>query len=564
MLTNLYVKNLALIDEAEVSFGSGLNILTGETGAGKSILLGSINVALGQKFSKDMMREGTDSALVELIFQLDTDEQAERLKVLDIEPEEGQLIFTRKIKNGRTMNRINGEACTVAQFRAAAALLLEIHGQHEHQTLLQRSRQLELVDAYGGGSISELREKTAAAYRNYQRLQEELSQYQLNEAEREREISFLRFALDEIDEAALTEGEEEQLERQYRLMANSRKIAEAMNLSYQLTGADEGAGEQIARALRELNAVSDYDEEIAGMEKTLADAESVLEDFNRSVSSYLDDFSFSDEEFRQVEGRLDLIRNLQTKYGRTISDILAYRKEQAVRLDTLMHFSEKKAELEQELSRQEKELSAASKLLTDARKKAADAFGKELQEALLELNFLSNQFEIQFETSDHYSANGSDVVTWLISTNPGEPMRPLSDVASGGELSRIMLAIRTIMADRGGQGTLIFDEIDAGISGRTAQLVSEKMAEIASHHQVICITHLAQIASMADQHFLIEKQADEGSTFTRIRELDEMDSVEELARILGGARITDATRENAREMKHMAEKRKIQNQCESC
>ncbi|MBR0398205.1 MAG: DNA repair protein RecN [Eubacterium sp.] len=552
MLTSLYVKNLALIDEAEVSFGSGLNILTGETGAGKSILLGSINLALGQKFSKDMMREGADSALVELVFQVETAEQTEQLKALEIEPEDGQLIFSRKIRNGRTMNRINGEACTVAQFREAASLLLEIHGQHEHQTLLQRGKQLELVDAYAGENVAALRAQTAEAYRIYQKLQEELAGYRLNEAEREREISYLQFAIDEIDAAALTKGEEEQLEKQYRLMANSRKIAEGMNLAYQFTGSDAGAGEQISRAIRELNAVSEYDEEIAGMEQTLIDAESVLEDFNRAVSSYLDAFTFSEEEFRQTEERLDLIRSLQTKYGRTIADVLAYREEQAARLDTLLHFSEKKAEREQALAKQEKELASVSAQLTAARKKAAEDFSEELRAALLELNFLSNEFAIQFAASEHYGANGTDLVTWMISTNPGEPLRPLSDVASGGELSRIMLAIRTIMAERGGRGTLIFDEIDTGISGRTAQMVSEKMARIASHHQVICITHLAQIAAMADQHFLIEKQAEAGVTRTQIRELDAGDSVRELARILGGAAITDAAMENAREMKRLA------------
>lgn len=556
MLTNLHVKNLALIDEAEVSFGSGLNILTGETGAGKSILLGSINIALGQKFSKDMMREGAASALVELVFQVDSEEQAVRLAALEIEPEDGQVIFTRKIQNGRTLNRINGETCTIAQFRAAAGLLLEIHGQHEHQSILQRAKQLELIDAYGGETVTDLRKQTAEAYRTYQKLQDTLAQYQMNEAEREREISYLHFALDEIDAAALSEGEEEQLEKQHRLMSNSRKIAESMNIAYQLTGAGEGAGELIARALREMNAVSEYDEAIGEMEQTLSDAENVLEEFTRAAASYLDAFTFSEEEFRQVEERLDLIRNLQTKYGRTISDVLAYREEQAVRLDTLIHFSEKKTELEQVLARREKELGTVTRQLSDARRQAAKDFTEELRTALLELNFLSNDFEIRFETSDHFSANGTDVVTWMISTNPGEPRRPLSDVASGGELSRVMLAIRTIMADRGGRGTLIFDEIDSGISGRTAQLVSEKMARIARHHQVICITHLAQIAAMADQHFLIEKQVEGGTTVTQIRELTEEDTVAELARILGGAKITDAAVENAREMKRMAESQK--------
>ena len=556
MLTNLHVKNLALIDEAEVSFGSGLNILTGETGAGKSILLGSINIALGQKFSKDMMREGAASALVELVFQVDSEEQAVRLAALEIEPEDGQVIFTRKIQNGRTLNRINGETCTIAQFRAAAGLLLEIHGQHEHQSILQRAKQLELIDAYGGETVTDLRKQTAEAYRTYQKLQDTLAQYQMNEAEREREISYLRFALDEIDAAALSEGEEEQLEKQHRLMSNSRKIAESMNIAYQLTGAGEGAGELIARALREMNAVSEYDEAIGEMEQTLSDAENVLEEFTRAAASYLDAFTFSEEEFRQVEERLDLIRNLQTKYGRTISDVLAYREEQAVRLDTLIHFSEKKTELEQVLARREKELGTVTRQLSDARRQAAKDFTEELRTALLELNFLSNDFEIRFETSDHFSANGTDVVTWMISTNPGEPRRPLSDVASGGELSRVMLPIRTIMSDRGGRGTLIFDEIDSGISGRTAQLVSEKMARIARHHQVICITHLAQIAAMADQHFLIEKQVEGGTTVTQIRELTEEDTVAELARILGGAKITDAAVENAREMKRMAESQK--------
>ena len=556
MLTNLHVKNLALIDEAEVSFGSGLNILTGETGAGKSILLGSINIALGQKFSKDMMREGAASALVELVFQVDSEEQAVRLAALEIEPEDGQVIFTRKIQNGRTLNRINGETCTIAQFRAAAGLLLEIHGQHEHQSILQRVKQLELIDAYGRETVTDLRKQTAEAYRTYQKLQDTLAQYQMNEAEREREISYLHFALDEIDAAALSEGEEEQLEKQHRLMSNSRKIAESMNIAYQLTGAGEGAGELIARALREMNAVSEYDEAIGEMEQTLSDAENVLEEFTRAAASYLDAFTFSEEEFRQVEERLDLIRNLQTKYGRTISDVLAYREEQAVRLDTLIHFSEKKTELEQVLARREKELGTVTRQLSDARRQAAKDFTEELRTALLELNFLSNDFEIRFETSDHFSANGTDVVTWMISTNPGEPRRPRSDVASGGELSRVMLAIRTIMADRGGRGTLIFDEIDSGISGRTAQLVSEKMARIARHHQVICITHLAQIAAMADQHFLIEKQVEGGTTVTQIRELTEEDTVAELARILGGAKITDAAVENAREMKRMAESQK--------
>ena len=557
MLAGLYVKNLALIDEAEVSFEPGLNILTGETGAGKSVLLGSVNLALGQKFSKEMMREGADTALVELVFQIDSPGLEEQLKALGIEPEDGQLIFTRKIRNGRSINRINGEACTVAQFRKAAALLLDIHGQHEHQSLLYPENQLAIIDAYDRETTGPLTEETAASYRTYRSLKKELESYQLDEQAREREIAFLAFEIDEIDRAALFEGEEEELEKQYRKMSNSRRIAEALDLVYRLTGSGEGAGDQISRALRELSGVSAFDDEIAELEQTLSDTESVLSDFNHAVSAYLSGFTFSEEAFRETEERLDLIHHLQSKYGKTIADINAYREEKAARLDTLQNFAVRKKELEKELASAEKKLRGISEQLTEARKNSAVHLAQAVRSELSELNFFSNEFEIRFEKTEQYGANGNDRVTWLISTNPGEPLKPLAGIASGGELSRIMLAIRTIMADRGGTETLIFDEIDSGISGRTAQMVSEKMARIAGSHQVICITHLAQIAAMADAHFLIEKCVEGGTTSTHIRMLDEEDSVEELSRILGGAKITEATRKSALEMKQLAKKMKI-------
>ena len=552
MLISLYVKNLALIEEAEVSFGPGLNILTGETGAGKSILLGSVNLALGQKFTKEMLRNPEDSALVELVFQAETADAAQKLRMLEIEPEDGQIIFTRKIKNGRSINRINGEACTVSQLKKAAADLLDIHGQHTHQSLLYPDQQLAIIDNYGKEQIDALRLETSEAYSAYRQIQRELEGYQSDSQERERERAFLEYEIREIDEAALSEGEEEELEKQYRRMVNSRKIAEGLGLVYQLTGAGDGAGEQISRALREVTALAEYDEAIEELAKTLADTESVLMDFNHAVSAYLSEFSFSEEAFRETEQRLDLIHHLQSKYGKTIHDVLDYREKQAERLDTLEHFAQRKAALEESLEKQEATLAAVTGRLTAARRESAQALTEAIRKELAELNFLSNAFEITFRQSEQYGRNGRDEVTWMISTNPGEPLRPLANIASGGELSRVMLAIRTLMADRGGLETLIFDEIDAGISGRTAQLVSEKMARIARHHQIICITHLAQIAAMADSHFLIEKRVENGSTATHIRALDQEESIDELARILGGAEITGAARENAADMKRQA------------
>ena len=556
MLTNLHVKNLALIEEADVEFGPGLNILTGETGAGKSILMGAVNLALGKKASRDLIREGADYCLVELIFQVENPGIREALGKQGIETEEGQLIVSRKITGSRSLGRINGESCTAAQIRAAASLLLDIHGQHEHQSLLYRERQLEILDAYGRERLRPCLEETALQYDRYRKLKKELDGCRMDEAARARETALLEFEIQEIEEAALIPGEEEELEKSYRRMSNSRKIAEALGAVHQLTGNDGGAGDLSGRALRELSGVSASDVGLAWLEEGLTDIDNLLGDFNREAAAYLSSFTFSEEEFYQTEKRLDQLNHLKTKYGNSIEKILEYQSTQRERLEKLQHLEERREKLEEELRAAEKSLDAVTHKVSDLRAGYCQELTEKITEALTDLNFLEVTFRIQLTRRQDYGRNGRDEVEFMISTNPGEEPKPLSRVVSGGELSRIMLAIKTILADRDSTETLIFDEIDTGISGRTAQRVSEKMAEIGRNHQVICITHLAQIAAMADTHFEISKKVENQETVTKIRKLNRNESVTELARILGGAEITKAVLESAGEMKDLADQQK--------
>lgn len=556
MLTNLHVKNLALIDEAEVNFGPGLNILTGETGAGKSILIGSINIALGQKMSREMIRKGQTSALVELVFQVENQAVREKLKTLDVETEDGQLIITRKYNDGRSISRLNGETCTAAKIREISSLLLDIHGQHEHQKLLYPENQLEILDAFGRKKIQGILQETEGAYARWQSVKRELRDYEVDEGERERELSFLRFEINEIEEAELSSGEDEELEKTYRLMSNSRKIVETLNAVHQLTGNDGGAGDQTGRAVQELERVTDLDDGLAGLHASLADIDNLLNDFNREAASYLEDFSFSEEEFYETERRLNKINDLKVKYGRTIEDVLEALEERKKKLTHFEHFDERRQELLAEETQTREKLDQICTRLTVARQEAAEELSRQVIRELEDLNFLSVEFEISFRKNTTYAKNGNDIVEFLISTNPGESVKPLSHVVSGGELSRIMLAIKTLLADKDETESLIFDEIDTGISGRTAQKVSEKMAQIAGNHQVLCITHLAQIAAMADHHYVITKQVEGEGTSSHIRELGENEIVDELARILGGAEITQAVIDNAGEMKKLADRRK--------
>lgn len=556
MLVHLHVKNLALIQEVQADFGPGLNILTGETGAGKSILMGSVNLALGQKMSRGMIREGAPYALVELVFQVDSCTE-EKLKELDVFPEEGQVIITRKLMENRSISKVNGEASTAGNIKKIAALLLDIHGQHEHQSLLYPEKQMEILDEFGGGEILEKKEGVKGFYIEYSRLKKELESYQIDEEQRRREMGFLEYEIQEISQAQLKPGEDQELETVYRKLANGKKITEGLGSVYQITGYEgEGMGAQMGRAMQKISQIREYDSELENIYSSMEDMDSLLNDLNRELSSYLLEFVFSDEEFQETENRLDLINHLKSKYGHTIEEILSYQGEKEKELERLENFQARKEELERKLEEQEMLLKKASQELTRCRKDWASMLEEKIIQSLQDLNFLNVEFHISFREKESYTTQGKDSITFMISTNPGEPVLPLQQVVSGGELSRIMLAIKTLLADKDQTETLIFDEIDTGISGRTAQKVAEKMKVIGENHQVLCITHLPQIASQADYHYLIEKNVENMETSTRIRRLSYDDSVEELARMLGGAKITDAVLQNAAEMKDLAQQQK--------
>ena len=551
MLQNLHVKNLALIDETEVEFGPGLNILSGETGAGKSIIIGSINLALGEKVQKEMLRDNGESALVELIFFVEDADTIEAIRALDIEMEDDTVILSRKITGGRAIGRINGEAVSASKMKAVASLLIDIHGQHEHQSLLSKKKHLEILDTFAKESLGDKKEKLAQCYQEYRKLKDELEHANLDGEERARELSFLEYEVKEIEDAQLTVGEDEELEAVFRKYSNGKKIMDAVGAANAATSEDdESASERIGRALRELSSVSAYDERVKEMEEQLTEIDNLLSDFNHELASYLSDEEFDEETFYETEKRLDLINHLKSKYGNTIADILKYGEEKAERITVLNDYDAYLAGLQKNVSEKEKQLEQLSREVSDIRKKESKKLTESIKNALLDLNFLDVQFMMEFAEID-YTANGIDDAQFLISTNPGEPVKPLGKVASGGELSRIMLAIKTVMASDK-IGTLIFDEIDSGISGRTAQMVSEKMNALGRSHQIICITHLPQIAAMADSHFLIEKSVENQATVSKIHKLTDEESVEELARMLGGVEITDTVLKNAREMKQMA------------
>lgn len=554
MLQNLHVKNLALIDESEVDFGPGLNILTGETGAGKSILMGSVSLALGGRYSADMLRNGAASGLVELTFTIEDDRIREKLKAMDIFPEDDMITLSRRLMEGRSVSRINGETVSMRTLREAAALLIDIHGQHDNQTLLNRKNHLALLDLFAGAEIRPVKENMAEAYHTYQKITRQLEESSLDDDSRRRELSLTEFEVNEIENASLAEGEDDELEELYRRMTESRKVTQSIAETYQYTAEDTAANASdcLSRAIRSLQEISDFDDSAAQLYSQLLDADSLLNDFNRELSEYAKSFEFSEEEFSETEERLNLINHLKAKYGKTVTDILTYCDEKKRRIEELNDYDSFIKDLEDKKEKALKNVETVSQKLHEIREKYAAVFADEIKKQMLELNFLDTRIEMRLTDIGRYSANGRDEAEFYIALNPGEPLRSLAGIASGGELSRIMLAIKTVLADEEDTPTLIFDEIDAGISGITADKVGEKLHLIGKSRQVICITHLPQIAAAADVHFLIEKSAQDNSVTTRIRRLDRDDSIRELARILGGSKVTENILESAREMKELA------------
>lgn len=561
MLVNVNVKNLALIQKVDIFFDEGLNIMTGETGAGKSIIIGSVLIALGGKVPKDIVRDETKEALVELVFQVQNEKLKEELLKYDVRPdEENNVIISRKILNGRSTSKVNGETFTTTNLKKVTELLIDIHGQHDHQSLLKNAKQLEILDEFSGTDVLDLKEKIKQEYKIYTNLKHEFQEFDINDEERNREIAFCRYEIEEIENAHLSVGEYDDTENLYKKMSFSKTILEKMNEIYELIGEDsfDSVSEKISNAYRISQSACELDEDINEITNSLADMESICEDIKRAIKSYVDSMSFDEQQAKELEERMDELNRLRQKYEvekkqeDPILNILAYKEKQEEKLFQLENLEARKNEILEKLNISENNLTALSDELTTMRKQNGAEFGKRIVEVLNGLNFLDARFDIQFTQIDSFSANGRDEIEFMLSTNPGEPVRPLKDIASGGELSRIMLGIKTIMASKDEIETLIFDEIDTGISGRTAQMVADRLKEISRLHQIICITHLPQIAAMANQHYVIEKNVINGNTETNIRLLDEKDSVEELARMLGGVQITDAVRENARELKRLA------------
>lgn len=556
MLENLHVKNLALIEEEDITFLDGLHILSGETGAGKSIILGALGLALGGKVSKEMLRDGDKEALVEAVFRVTRESQRKQLAALDVEPYDDQIILSRKITESRSVAKINGEMVPAVKMKQVGDIFLDIHGQNDHQSLLHKKKHLEMLDEYAKSEVQPLKERMHTAYKKYAQKQQEWQDADRVDGDREREISFLEYEIHEIAEANLQVGEDERFESQYRRLSNSKRIMEALGEAQQMSAGADGASDQIGRAIQRLHQVVVYDEALSPMLDSLSDIDSLLSDFNRDLSQYMSEAEFDEELFAQIDGRLNEINRLKDKYGSTIEQILAAKEEKEERLQKLQHYEAYLAKLSEECKQAKKEAEDAAFALSSMRQRYAKELSKKVEDALLDLNFLDVHFSMEFLQAEKIGMDGYDDAQFMIRTNPGEPIRPLKDIASGGEMSRIMLAIKTVLAEHDDIDTLIFDEIDAGISGRTAQAVSEKLHLVAKEHQVICITHLPQIAAMADHHYLIQKDVVGNETISSIEALSYHDSIKELARMLGGTTITQTVLDNAKEMKELAQQKK--------
>ena len=557
MLESIQVKNVALIDMAEVEFGEGLNILTGETGAGKSILLSSVQLALGAKADKGLIRTGAEFASVTLTF-LPDDEQKERLKDLDIDCEDDILVLQRRIYPNKSVCKINGENVILKTMQSVAQLLIDIHGQREHQAILKADVQEEMLDSYAMDEISGDLQRIRELYRDYKKLKLQYEELANQDTDYTRELDFARFELDEIEKAELTEGEDEKLQEQYERLSNAKKIQDSVGSVQEILGGQNNSLlNEMSMALRTLLPVRDYDEELADAYTQLSDVEMVLQDCIHSLDRYLDHFEMDASDLQRISDRLNLINHLKDKYGSHMEDIFQYAQTLSEKISRMENREQTLVSLQNQMEELLSSYDELSQSLYEKRKKACMELSEKMTQAMVDLNFEQCRFEVFCEhDKEHRKKNGCDSIAFMISLNPGEPLKPLANVASGGELSRIMLAVKTIFADKDRTGTLVFDEIDSGISGKTAWKVSEKLAVLGKEHQVICITHLPQIAAMADCHFCIRKSTTDNRTSTSVHRLTEEESITEIGRLLGTDELTDAVLQNAAEMKNMAKQTK--------
>ena len=549
MLIELHIKNLALIKKADIYFKEGLSVLSGETGAGKSILIDSINLALGAKANKDIIRVGENEGFVELIFTLD-EKRKEKLKAMDISFEDDILILTRKISTSRSVCRINDETVTLGKLREITDTLIDIHGQHEHQSLLSAGNNLVLLDSFCPKELSKLKSELSNDYGELKKINQRI-QEGIDERLRKREIDILDFEINEIKDAKIKENEEEELEQVFKKGKNISKINDVL-----VELLSELENESIGNNIRDVSDIASLDNSLNVVVSNLNTIEDLISETIHYTNRYLDSLEYNEREYDKVIERLDTIRHIKSKYSNDYHKIQELLKEKENRLSFLKDFGEEVVLLRKNAAKLEESILGKCTLISTMRKEVAVTLTERIKEELEDLNFLGVEFEIRFTKKDKISRDGYDSVDFLISTNPGQPMKPLQMVASGGELSRIMLALKTVFASSDDIQTLIFDEIDTGISGKTAVKVGEKLMNISKGRQVLCISHLPQIAVMADQNLFISKSTDGKTTQTNIDLLDKEGKIKEIARLIGGNNLTEGVLKTAREMIQEADSRR--------
>ncbi|MFW6278899.1 MAG: DNA repair protein RecN [Bacillota bacterium] len=561
MLVDLRVKNFVLIEELEINFGPGLNVLTGETGAGKSIIIGALDMLLGSRASTDVIRRGKEMAYIEAAYQ-----PQELAKINDllqesgIEPDPEIVLLSREIKrSGRNKSRINGQLATLNMIRQVSRYLVDIHGQHEHQLLLNSSEHLQLVDDYVGQPVEELKKQVAKKYKKIQEIDDRLAELQVDEGEKARELDMLNFQIKEISEANLKNGELPELKNEYQKLSNMEDIFSITGrVAGTLRGEDynqEGLLDRLGELMKEMGDIKEFDPELEEYHQRIEDAFYQLQELNFDLQKYHQNLEYNEERLAEIEERLDLIQTLQKKYGDSIAKILEYKEQMVEKREQLQGRDELIAELKNKKEVLNKEYYQKAQKLSQLRKEKARQLEKQIKNEFSDLALENTVLKVSFVEKEP-GETGIDRVEFLISTNPGEELKPLTQVASGGELSRIMLALKTIIADIDQVDTLIFDEVDSGVGGKTAQKMAEKMARLAKKRQILCITHLPQIASMSDIHFYIDKKTEQKKTFTVIQKLDREQKKNELARMLGGVKTTKTTMQHAEEMLQMAEEQK--------
>ena len=556
MLSLLHIENIAIIESVDIQFGGGFNVLTGETGAGKSIVIDAISAVLGERTSRELIRTGAKAALVTAVF---TDlPQLPWLDENGLGPQEEELLLQREIRgDGKNLCRVNGRLVTVAQLRELGRQLLNIHGQHDGQLLLDPECHLGYLDSFS--KTAPLLEDYQAAYRSLAGLRRQIASLEMDEAERSRRVDTLEYQIKELERAELRPGEDEELDARKTLLRSSGKLMEAIQeAQFALSGGEDsrGACDLIGEAEGAVRSVARLGHQMEELGEKLTNLRYAADDAAEVLRDFADEFDFSPEELDRLESRLDVIYRLKKKYGPTVADMLDYLERCRAELEQIQDADDTIQRLEKELEKARKETKKRGEALSKARKKGAEQLQKRVQEELRQLDMPKVQFVTEFAPSsgqDGMDDTGMDQVQFLMSANLGEALKPIQKVASGGELARIMLALKNVLAEDDGVGSLVFDEVDTGVSGRAAQKVAEKMADVAGHKQVLCVTHLPQIAAMADVHFMVEKGEEKGRTYTKVAWLERQDRVEELARLIGGASVTDVLRRSAEELLDQAE-----------